>query len=244
MNSWQLLRYQTVDSTNAMLKSMEAAPHGTILCAEGQTAGRGRLGRSFVSQEGGLYLSLLLKRSEPLEELLHLTPMAAVAVRRAIMDLCPVEVEIKWINDLLVKGKKICGILTEIAPQGGIILGIGMNCNQKHFPEELRSIAASLWEFCGEVDREALLRALILRLKELDQCLFSHRKQWMEEYASHCCSIGKDVLLLSPTGRREAFAEGIGEMGELLVRLPDGSHESITMGEISLRGKTGYSPET
>jgi BirA family biotin operon repressor/biotin-[acetyl-CoA-carboxylase] ligase len=163
--------------------------------------------------------------------------MVAVAVRRAIMDICPVDVEIKWINDLLIQGKKICGILTEVAPQGGVIIGIGINCNQDTFPEELREIAASLKEFCGEVDRQQLLQALIIRLQELDQCLISHKVQWMEEYESVCVSIGREVLLISPTETREAFSHGIGKNGELLVRFPDGHEEQITMGEVSLRNK-------
>ena len=159
---------------------MTDASHGTVLCSERQTAGRGRLGRSFVSSEGGLYLSILLKREEPLSQLLHVTPMAAIAVRRAILDLYPtLQVDIKWINDLQIRGKKVCGILTEVAPQGGIIIGIGINCNTPSFPEELRAIAGSLREFQGEVDIEALLRALLRRFGELAEGLFSDTAQWM-----------------------------------------------------------------
>ncbi len=214
---------------------MGDAPHGTVLCSERQTAGRGRLGRTFVSSEGGLYLSLLLKRREPLDRLLHVTPMAAVAVRRAIRDLYPLDVDIKWINDLQIRGKKICGILTEVAPQGGIIIGIGINCNTEAFPPELKDIAGSLREFCGMVDTEALLRALLRRLAELDEGLFSRKAKWMEEYRQNCISLHRDVLLLSPTGQREAYAEDIGENGELHVRFPDGSREAVSMGEVSLR---------
>lgn len=244
MEPWTLIRYKTIDSTNTALKAMENAPHGTILCSDVQTAGRGRLGRTFVSEDGGLYLSLLLKRQESLDQLLHLTPMVAVAVRRAIRDLYPLQVDIKWINDLLVQGKKICGILTEIAPQGGVIIGIGINCNTEAFPPELQTIAGSLREFCGYVDKELLLQQLLFRLKELDHCLFSHKAQWMEEYSSACISINQEVLLLSPTEQREAFAEGLGENGELLVRFPDGTRQLVSMGEVSLRGKTAYHPQT
>lgn len=238
MEPWTLIRYETIPSTNAALKAMETAPHGTILCSDVQTAGRGRLGRDFVSQEGGLYLSLLLKRQEPLDRLLHLTPMTAVAVRRAITDLYPLQVDIKWINDLLICGKKVCGILTEVAPQGGVIIGIGINCTTECFPPELRSIAGALKEFAPSVDKELLLRSLIFRLKELDACLFSHKAQWLEEYRQGCISLHREVLLLSPTGQREAFSEGLGENGELLVRFPDGSRELVSMGEVSLRNKT------
>ena len=235
MADWTLIRYKTIDSTNAALKAMTDATHGTMICSEVQTAGRGRLGRTFVSDPGGLYLSLLLKRREPLETLLHLTPMVAVAVRRAIMDVLPVEVEIKWINDLMIRGKKICGILTEVAPQGGVIIGIGINCTTEHFPPELQTIAGSLREFCREVDKETLLQALILRLQELDRCLFTHKKPWLQEYKGACITLQKEVYVLSPPGRMEAYAEDLGENGEILVRYPDGTRKSISMGEVSLR---------
>ncbi len=238
MEPWTLIRYETIDSTNTTLKAMEDAPHGTILYSRLQTGGRGRLGRTFVSNKGGLYLSLLLKRQEPLDQLLHLTPMAAVAVRRAIMDVCPLEVDIKWINDLQVQEKKICGILTEVAPQGGVIIGIGINCNTEEFPTELQSIAGSLREFCGRVDENALLQALILRLQELDQCLIEQRKPWLEEYRRACITLQQEVLVISPSGTQEAFAEALGENGEILVRFPDGTRKLISMGEVSLRPKT------
>ena len=238
MEEWTLIRYETIDSTNAALKTMTQAPHGTILCSTVQTAGRGRLGRTFFSQEGGLYLSLLLKRQEPLDQLLHLTPMVAVAVRRAIMDVCPLEVDIKWINDLLVQGKKVCGILTEVAPQGGVIIGIGINCNTEDFPEELQSVAGSLREFCGRVDEKALLQALILQLQELDKYLIEQKKQWLEEYRKACVTLQKNVLVISPFDTQEAFAEDLGENGEILVRFPDGTRKLISMGEVSLKPNT------
>lgn len=242
MEPWTLIRYKTIDSTNTALKAMPDASHGTIVCSDVQTGGRGRLGRIFVSEEGGLYLSLLLKRQEPLDQLLHLTPMAAVAVRRAITDLYPIQVDIKWINDLQVQGKKVCGILTEVAPQGGVIIGIGINCNTASFPPELQSIAGSLGEFCGTVDKEQLLQRLIIRLKELDACLFSQKGQWMEEYGKVCISLNREVLLLSPTGQQEAFSQGLGENGELLVRFPDGTRRLVSMGEVSLRTKSARNP--
>ena len=238
IHPFTLIRYKSIDSTNTALKAMEDAPNGTVLCSLSQSAGRGRLGRTFVSDQGGLYLSILLRRQEPLDQLLHVTPMAAVAVRRAIRDLYPTEIDIKWINDLQIRGKKICGILTEVAPHGGVIIGIGINCNTPAFPEELREIAGSLMEFCGKIDTEALLQALLRRLQELDEGLFSHKAQWMEEYRRNCISLHRDVLLLSPTGQREAYAEGIGDNGELLVRFPDGSREAVSMGEVSLRNQT------
>ena len=241
MPSWTVIYYPEVDSTNNVLKQMDAPAHGTVVHSSRQTAGRGRLGRSFCSQEGGLYLSLYLKRTEPMDRLLHLTPMVAVAVRRAVLEACGVDVGIKWINDLVKDGKKLCGILVEIAPQGGVIIGIGINCNTKDFPEELRDIAGSLCDFCPKVEEKALLQALIRNLQEMDEVLFSHKAQWMEEYATHCITLGKEVWLHRGDSHRQAYAQAIDENGALLVRLPDGREETISSGEACVRGMHGYS---
>ncbi len=241
MEKWTVLYYPQVDSTNNVLKEMEDPQHGTVVHSTLQTAGRGRLGRRFSSQKGGLYLSVYLKREEALEQLLHLTPMVAVAARRAISEVCGLEVQIKWINDLVKDGKKLCGILVEIAPQGGVIIGIGINCNTKDFPEELRDIAGSLCDFCPKVEEKALLEALIRNLREMDEVLFTQKAQWMEEYATHCVTLGKEVWLLRGETRRQAYALGIDENGALLVRLPDGTEETVSSGEAGVRGMCGYS---
>lgn len=236
---WEILQFDTIDSTNAELKRRTDAAHGTVICSVQQTQGRGRLGRSFQSPEGGLYLSVLLRRTEPPEQLLHLTPMAAVAVRRAIFDACGIWTQIKWINDLVLHGKKVCGILTELAGKDRIILGIGINCTTETFPPELADIATSLHAHCA-VDLHRLTSALLLRLQELDAGLFSRKAEWMREYAAACLTVGKPVQLLRAGTKREAFAEGIDENGGLLVRFDDGTRETVTMGEASVRGLYGY----
>ncbi len=237
---WTLLQYECVDSTNAVLKRMPEAAHGTVVCSQRQTAGRGRLGRSFASAEGGLYLSLLLKRPEPLDRLLHVTPMVAVAVRRAVFQACGLWLQIKWVNDLLMDGRKVCGILVETAPEGGIIIGIGINCNTRQFPPELEALAASLHERCEEVQREQLLTALLEQLQAMDEELISGKEPWLREYAEACVTIGRQVCLIGSGESREAFAEGIDENGGLLVRFEDGTRTVVTMGEASVRGLQGY----
>ncbi len=230
----KLIKLEEIPSTNAALKAMPEAEHGTVLLAKRQTAGRGRLGRSFASPDGGLYLSLLLCRAEPPEQLLHLTPMVAVAVRRAIADACGLWTDIKWINDLQVQGKKVCGILTELDGLGRIIVGIGINCRTTEFPPELRDIAASLHEFVP-VDEEALLHALLRRLEELDKGLICQKEAWMTEYAAACITLGREVELLRGDSCRQAFAETIDENGALCVRFPDGTRETVFMGEASIK---------
>ena len=231
---FRLIKLEETPSTNAALKAMTDAEHGTVLLAKRQTAGRGRLGRSFASPEGGLYLSLLLCRKEPPHELLHLTPMVAVAVRRAIADACGLWTDIKWINDLQVQGKKVCGILTELDQKGRIIVGIGINCHTEAFSPELEDIAASLHQF-APVDEEVLLQALLVRLAELDQGLIDQKSQWMAEYAAACITVGREVDLIQGDRHRRAYAEAIDPNGALLVRFPDGTQESITTGEASAR---------
>ena len=240
MQQWQIMDYESIDSTNSALKRMTDAAHGTVVCSRTQTAGRGRLGHSFASEEGGLYLSVLLKREEPPEKLLHLTAMTAVAVRRAIMDACGAETQIKWVNDLVLNGKKVCGILTELAGQGRYIIGIGINCNTEAFAPELQEIATSLCKHCGRVDMVRLREALVVRLQELDAGLFSQKEAWMDEFARHCLTLGKPVRLLRAQNCTEAFAEGIDADGALLVRLADGTRQTVSAGEVSVRGLYGY----
>lgn len=232
---WKITKFEEIDSTNSALKRMENAPHGTVLVAKRQLAGRGRLGRSFSSPHG-IYLSVLLRRQEEPSQLLHLTAMAAVAVRRAIMDACGVQTQIKWVNDLLLQDKKLCGILVE-RESDRYIIGIGINCNTdlNDLPPEVRSMAARI-----ECDEDALIGALVRRLREMDEKLLSARKQWMREYASACVSVGKTVQVVRAQQRCEAFALGVDENAALLVRYPDGRMQAVSSGEVSVRGLYGY----
>lgn len=230
------------DSTNDALKRMPDAPHGTVLVTGRQTAGRGRLGRRFASPEGGVYLSVLLRPAAAPAALLHLTPMAAVAVRRAIMDACGVAAEIKWPNDLVFDGKKLVGILTELVQTDGgcaVIVGVGVNCNTElaQFPPEVRSIATSLRTITGKpVDPNALTRNLVKQLARMDAALLTDKKAWLDEYAAACLTVGKEVV----TGGKPAFALGVDENGALLVRYETGETAAISTGEASVRGMYGY----
>lgn len=243
MQKWNVTEYESIDSTNSALKRMEDAAHGTVICSRVQTAGRGRLGRSFASEEGGLYLSVLLKREEPPQELLHLTAMTVVAVRRAVSEACGVKTQIKWVNDLLIDGRKVCGILTELAGEGRYIIGIGINCNTAGFAPELQEIATSLRAHCGHVEITRLREALIARLQEMDAGLFSQKEAWMREFSENCLTVGKPVRLLRAGECSEAFAEAVDADGALIVRYPDGLRRTVSAGEVSVRGLYGYTPE-
>ena len=233
--------FPTLDSTNLELKqeAADGAPEGRVCIAEEQTAGRGRLGRSFLSCPGvGVYLSVLLRpRCKP-EKLMTLTAQAAVAVRRAILSACGVAPDIKWVNDLLLGGKKICGILTELSVEADIgrvayaIVGVGVNCSQalSDFPPELQGIAGSIFSQTGTVvDRSRLSAEIIRELSALPQL------DWRDEYRKACVTLGKEVLLLQNDAHIPATALDVGTHAELLIRYADGSTGSVQSGEVSLR---------
>ena len=236
----------TVDSTNNYLKTRGAAgaPHGTVALADCQTGGRGRLGRSFDSAPGaGVYLSVLLRPACPPGQLMTLTAQAAVAARRAVQAVTGAETGIKWVNDLVLGGKKLCGILTELSleAESGLVsyavVGVGINCNRTadSFPPGLRETAGSILSETGRrVDRNALAAALIRELSALPTL------DWREEYRAACVNLGKEVQILAPgQPSRTGVALDVGQEAELIVQTNEGI-EHIRSGEVSVRGLYGY----
>ena len=242
--AWSILRCDEVDSTNNVCKTLAAqGADDTAVIARRQTAGKGRLGRSFRSPEGGLYLSVLW-RGCPAGQLLTVTPLAAVAVCRAIEQTCGAVCGIKWCNDVVLDGKKLCGILTEssLRPDGGaewLVVGIGVNVAQTTFPADIADTATSL-ALCGyEVDRDALALAILAELDGLREAL-PHPDAWRAEYRARCVNMGKAVRVLRGGEARQARALDIdGEFG-LTVAYEDGGRETVRSGEVSVRGLYGY----
>ena len=234
-------RVDRLDSTNTRLKALarEGAAPGTALLVREQSGGRGRLGRRFASPPGGLYLSMLLCPDCSPERCLSLTPLAAVAVHRALRACAGVEAQIKWPNDLLLGGKKLCGILTEGLglPDGpAVILGIGLNVNTKReaFPPELRDLATSLYEQRGEtLELEALAEALIRELDALYAAWLEDERVCLAEYRAACTTPGQQLRVGQAEARREATALAIEEDFSLLVEYPDGSRERLRFGEVT-----------
>lgn len=239
---------ETVDSTNSLLKrrGAEGAPHGSVLIADCQTGGRGRLGRRFDSAPGsGVYLSVLLRPACPPQALMSLTAQAAVAVRRAIRRVTGAEARIKWVNDLVLGDRKICGILTELSleAESGLVsyavVGVGVNCNRaaESFPPELRETAGSLLSQTGRrVDRCALAAELVRELARLPE------PDWQAEYRSACVNLGREVQILAPgQAPRRGLALDVGPEAELLVETESGV-EAVRSGEVSVRGLYGYLP--
>ena len=231
-----------VDSTNTRIKQLavQGAPDGTMYIAAAQSAGRGRKGRAFLSPPGGLYLSMLLRPGCPAEEALSITPLAAVAVCRAVKGVFGLDCGIKWPNDVVLGGKKLCGILTEASTDKDglfLVLGIGVNLNTEEFPEELRQVAGSVFLLSGKkTEPELFARELIGQLDELYAGWKADKNVFLEEYRALCINTGREVL----AGGRPAKALGIAEDYSLLVEYPDGTKENIAYGEVSVRGLYGY----
>ena len=251
---WQdsLLWFDTIDSTNTRAKELAAqgAPHGTVLIADHQTGGRGRLGRSFHSPAGtGIYLSLILRPNCAPSDLMHLTCAVAVAACDAVEAVCGIRPGIKWTNDLVYGRKKLAGILTELglSPTGTVsyaVIGIGMNCGQGEadFPPELREMAGSLHSVTGaELDRAQVAAALLDALYRMDQAPLTDRSGIMDLYRKDCITLGKEISLVKADGSvRHGTAMDIDEAGGLMVSFADGTQETVTSGEVSVRGMYGY----
>lgn len=240
-----------IDSTNSYLKreALAGAPHGTAATAECQTAGRGRMTRGFRSPAGrGVYLSVLLQPQLPPEALLGVTGMTAVAVCAAVERTAGVRPKIKWTNDLVLHGKKLCGILTELAVEGetGLVqsLVIGAGVNVSHTPEdfgpEVSAMATSLAQEGYQVSRPALAAAMIEELYRLSGDLGGDISPWVEAYRRDCVNLGRPVRLLWTDRQTEAEAVDIDGQFGLVVRLPDGSLTTVRTGEVSVRGLYGY----
>lgn len=244
--------FETVDSTNKKAKELAEAgcPHGTFVMAGAQEAGVGRRGRSWFSEPGqGAYMSLVLRPEIVTDKASMLTLVAAIAVAKAIEALakdCGVHPFIKWPNDIVIRGKKVCGILTEMTVKDGkiayIILGIGINVHNKTFPAEIAQMASSLeLELGTGVARERVADLVLLAFEHYYELFMQEQdlSLLVEEYQQMSANKGRKVTVLDPTGEYEGTARGITNIGELIVDTPDGT-KFVSSGEVSVRGIYGY----
>lgn len=228
------------DSTNRVAKELaaEGAEEGTLVSAKRQSGGKGRLGRSFFSPEGGIYMSMILRPEIPAERALLITTCAAVAVARAIERICNVTAGIKWVNDIFVNGKKVCGILAEagLNPNSDIpdyvVLGIGINVKKQSVPEELKDIVGCLEDTGQTVLKEDLIAAVWEEFDKLYQNLST--AVFMGEYKSRSVLLGREVTVLAVEGDYRAIVTDIDKEGHLVIRR-DGREEILSSGEVSVR---------
>lgn len=246
-----ILYFDTIDSTNTKAKQLAAqgAPHGTVLIADSQTVGRGRLGRSFHSPAGkGIYLSVILRPQCHASALMHLTCATGVAMCDAVESACGIRPGIKWTNDLVFVKRKLGGILTELSlnPTGNAacaVVGIGINCAQAEadFPEDIRAIATSLQMQLGNtVDRSRVIAAMLVALEKMSRILLPQKAQIMEQYRLDCITVGQEISVVAGERVRHGTAVSVDNEGALLVRFSDGSTEAVSSGEVSIRGMYGY----
>jgi len=239
-------------STNDDLKKLarQGAPHGTVLIADRQSGGHGRLDRSFHSPGGvGIYFSILLRPKCVPGQLMHLTCATAVAMCEAVEKATGLRPGIKWTNDLVHGRRKLGGILTELGftARGTVdyaIIGIGINCCQQQtdFPEDIREIAASLSMVTGkEIDRAAVSAAMMEALYRMDSRLLTEKAAILDAYRRNCITIGQEISLLrvgDPV--RHGRAVDMDDEGALMVEFADGHVETVNSGEVSIRGMYGY----
>lgn len=244
----RIIVLDTVDSTNNYCKALPETDLPVVVASDEQTAGRGRRGKSFSSPKGyGLYFSFAFRPEFSMEDSMNVTAMAASVARQVLADLSGKPVEIKWVNDLYLHGKKIAGILTEgvagLEEQGfeRIVVGIGINCFSHPLPPELRDIAGALWDGEPPFTRNDLLARLSLELARAfcDRDRLDARR-WLDDYREHCFIIGRDVLV-EAAGRQpySALVTGVDDDFALVVEPLDGpdagTEKHLTSGQVSLK---------
>lgn len=245
----QVVYYQETDSTNIRAKDAgeKGGGHGTLFVAEQQTAGKGRRGRGWESPAGtSIYMTILLHPDFLPGKAPQLTLLMAVAVVEAIRKATGLACRIKWPNDVICHGKKLCGILTEMSTEmdfiNYVVIGVGINVNQETFPEELEDKATSLKLETGASVRRAELIAAVMERFEACYGTFLKTEDLSgirERYNRLLVNRNQDVKVLEPGNEYEAHAVGINDAGELIVRTKDGE-KAVYAGEVSVRGVYGY----
>lgn len=245
----EICYFDVTDSTNTQAKSLGEgdAPNGTLVVAEKQESGRGRRGRSFESPAGtGIFMTLLLRPEIEPQNASMLTLVSALAVAKGIEHMVDLPVQIKWPNDIVINGKKVCGILTEMSAQmdyvNYIVIGIGINVGNEEFPEEIKDVATSIYLESGKhVNRAMLIEKIweefedYYELYEKTQDLSS----LVKEYDSYLVNRGQKVRVLDSKEPYEGKAMGITDRGELIVDTWE-ARRLVSAGEVSVRGVYGY----
>lgn len=245
----EIFYFDTIDSTNTKAKQLaeEGHPTGTLVVAEKQEAGRGRRGRGFESPAGvGIFMTLVLKPDFAPDRASMLTLIAALAVSKAISEKTGQEAEIKWPNDIVMNGKKVCGILTEMSAQldyiNHVVIGIGINVQNESFPKEIEQVATSILMETGQhVNRAELIEAVLEQFERYYEIFLETEdlSGLVKEYNTHLINMQKQVRVLDPKEPYEAKAMGITPHGELIVDTWEG-RKLVSSGEVSVRGVYGY----
>lgn len=235
-------------SADIRILAAEGAADGTVVSADFQTAGAGRRGRSWQSEEGSnLLFSLLLRPDIQPDTAPQLTLLMALAAAGTIREVCGLNAQIKWPNDIVINKKKVCGILTEMNISGKnidyVVVGTGINVNQAFMPEEFAFGATSLRLEKGcPFSREELLRRILFHFEQYYEKFLEKGglQEFVIEYNEWLVSLNTEVRVLDPKGEFSGICRGINEKGEMLVELPGKETVAIYAGEVSVRGLYGY----
>ncbi len=246
----QIYYYEETLSTNLDCKTLAQndALEGTVVIADYQTKGRGRRGRDWESPKGtSISFSILLRPRLNPDKASMLTLLQAMAVVKAIKEVCNLDAKIKWPNDVVVNDKKVCGILTEMHMETDsvfcVIVGTGINVNQECISEELKQKATSLRiERGNEISRADILERVLYWFEYYyDSFLkIGDLSTLQTTYNDMLVSMNREVKVLDPMGSFQGIAKGINEKGELIVQLKNGSLQYVYAGEVSVRGLYGY----
>lgn len=240
----KVILLDVVDSTNDEIKRLAAQgeENGTVVAAERQTAGKGRFGRVWDSQNGGLFFTVLLRTELPPSDIASITLAAGYAVCLAVREYTGLDARIKWPNDVIVGSRKVCGILTEMAAQSDridyVAIGIGINVNHEAFPEELRKKATSLRLETGKkLDRNRFFSVVLSYLDEvLSRFLVSLSVDDLNNFKTLCASLGKRVEVERGGMRLCGIATDVTTGGELVVTGDDGTETIVGSGEVTVQG--------
>ncbi|HHV99719.1 MAG TPA: biotin--[acetyl-CoA-carboxylase] ligase [Clostridiaceae bacterium] len=252
----QIHYFKSIDSTNNYAKkaAQEGCEEGTVIVADAQTSGRGRLGRSWESKEdSGIWMSVVLRPYIAPEDVQIMTLAASVAVVAALKSVAGVDAGIKWPNDIIIGGRKVCGILTEMSTEmdrvNYLVLGIGININQKKedFPEELRNTAISLKAYMAEnnmsvanIKRSDIIKIVLLELeKQYENMKRRNTEEIINKWRENSVTIGRKVKIIYKNVEYEGTAKDVTDDGKLIVHCSDGVTREISSGEVSVRGIMG-----
>ena len=246
----EILYFDSIDSTNTKAQELaeKGYPSGTLVVADKQIAGKGRRGRNWESPSGcGIFMTLMLKPDINPNNASMLTLVSALAVAKALADITGKDAKIKWPNDIVIDGRKVCGILTEMSAQfdyiNNIVIGIGINVNNSSFPEEISATASSLRLLSGgKKYRRAEIIEKIMEYFEKYYSIFLETEDLsalVNEYDAMLVNMKKQVKVLDPKEPFEGKAMGITKTGELIVDTWE-SRKLVSSGEVSVRGIYGY----
>lgn len=242
--------FEVTDSTNQRIHDFARNGRGNGLLAvcEEQTGGRGRRGRTWISPPGtGIWMSLLLRPKMEPQKASMVTIITALALTKAIDEMTTLSPQIKWPNDVIVNGKKVSGILTEMNADMDeihyIVVGIGINANTKDFAPEISDMATSLYVESGQkIERAKLIAEFCQQFERLYEAFLLSGDLWKvkKEYESYLVNIGREVKIIKNREEKIRKAIGINELGELIVEDGSGKKEIVLSGEVSVRGLYGY----